>query len=281
MASVGTHIKRLRAARHMTQEQLAETLFVTRQAVSAWETGKALPDVETLERIAAALGAGVTEVIYGVPKTPDLKKQRRKWMLTGAIIAIILAVIWIILLKNGSYGTWRHGLAYQFFDSNYALHYETVPGDWSVELDLKDLESNTGKLLYGDETGCRIMVDQVDENRPGEYRVWFRSHGVYDRADGTLVSGCQSVPVDKTTHTLSMSAGMTALVDDQFYPCSVAGESGLLWKDGNQFGFHLNPRNENQLPYQDIPIDGLDTIMVTVSGLTRFSSHRLSYWDIY
>ena len=52
MASVGKHIKHLRTARNMTQEQLAERLFVTRQAVSAWETEKALPDVDTLERIA-------------------------------------------------------------------------------------------------------------------------------------------------------------------------------------------------------------------------------------
>lgn len=159
MSSVGTHIRRLRTARHMTQEQLAERLFVTRQAVSAWETGKALPDVETLERIAAALDAGVTEVIYGVPKTPDLKRQRRKWMAAGGITASILAVILIIFLKNGSYGTWRHGLAHQFFDSNYAIHYEMVP--WSVELDLTDLESNAEKVLYEDETGCRIVVDQV------------------------------------------------------------------------------------------------------------------------
>ena len=65
MASVGTHIKRLRAAKRMTQEELAEQLHVTRQAVSAWETGKALPDVEPLERIAAALDADVTEVSYG------------------------------------------------------------------------------------------------------------------------------------------------------------------------------------------------------------------------
>ena len=53
MASVGTHIKRLRGAKRMTQEELAAQLHVTRQAVSAWETGKSLPDVETLERIAA------------------------------------------------------------------------------------------------------------------------------------------------------------------------------------------------------------------------------------
>ena len=45
MASVGSHIRRLRTAKHMTQEALAEKMFVTRQAVSAWETGKTLPDV--------------------------------------------------------------------------------------------------------------------------------------------------------------------------------------------------------------------------------------------
>lgn len=44
----GTHIRRLRTAKHMTQEELAEQLYITRQAVSAWETGKALPDVPRL-----------------------------------------------------------------------------------------------------------------------------------------------------------------------------------------------------------------------------------------
>ena len=35
MASVGKHIRRIRTEQHLTQEELAETLFVTRQAVSA------------------------------------------------------------------------------------------------------------------------------------------------------------------------------------------------------------------------------------------------------
>ncbi len=39
MASVAKHIRRLRTEQHMTQEDLAEKLFVTRQTVSAWETG--------------------------------------------------------------------------------------------------------------------------------------------------------------------------------------------------------------------------------------------------
>lgn len=53
------------------QKQLAEKLFVTRQTVSAWETGRARPGLETLERI-AALEADVTEVICGAPQPQTL-----------------------------------------------------------------------------------------------------------------------------------------------------------------------------------------------------------------
>lgn len=169
MASVGTHIKRLRTARGLTQEELAETLFVTRQAVSAWETGKAQPDVETLERIAAALGAAVTEVIYGAPP-PDLGRVKRRWALIGGGIVTIIAILLLILVKSGAWGTWREGLAYQFFSPSYSLSYEKIPGSYTLELDLKDLDSNTGKVLYEDPAGCRILVDGMDQARPGEYR---------------------------------------------------------------------------------------------------------------
>lgn len=280
MASVGSHIRRLRAAKHMTQEELAERLFVTRQAVSAWETGKALPDVETLERIAEALRVEVTEVIYGTaPQSPNLWQLKRRWALIGAGFAVILAVLMIITLKNGAYGTWKHGLAFQFTDSNYQTSYQNMPSSFSMELDLNDLESNAGKVLYEDESGCCVLVDSVDENMPGEYRVWFRACGVYGRTGGQLVSGCQSMRVDKTTWTMTTTAAMTAVVDGIHYPCSEAGASGLIFKDGNHFGFYLNPRTPDT--WEAVSIDGLDKLTVTVSGLTRFSTHRLFYWDIY
>ena len=39
MASVGKHIRKLRLRRGLTQEELAQRLHVTRQAVSKWESG--------------------------------------------------------------------------------------------------------------------------------------------------------------------------------------------------------------------------------------------------
>ena len=272
MASVGTHIKRLRTARGLTQEELAETLFVTRQAVSAWETGKAQPDVETLERIAAALGAAVTEVIYGAPP-PDLGRVKRRWALIGGGTVTIIAILLLILVKSGAWGTWREGLAYQFFSPSYSLSYEKIPGSYTLELDLKDLDSNTGKVLYEDPVGCRILVDGMDQARPGEYRVHFRSHGVYGRRGGVLVSGCQSVPVDKLTWTFDPSAAMSLTVDGRDYPCSLAGMSGLIDRDGNSFSFHLNPWTAEGGP---VSLEDLETVTVTVTGLSRFSTRRIS-----
>ena len=43
--SFGNIIKKLRSDRNMTQEQLAEVLSISAQAVSRWETNIALPDI--------------------------------------------------------------------------------------------------------------------------------------------------------------------------------------------------------------------------------------------
>lgn len=282
MASVGKHIRRIRTERHMTQEQLAEKLFVTRQAVSAWETGRAQPDVETLERIAAALEADVTEVIYGIPQSPNLRRLKRRWVLMGGIFATIIAFIFIILIQNGTWGTWRAGLQYQLGNSNYRASYAAIPGSYSVKIDLNDLESNLGKVLYEDETGCRIVVHAVDvnESKCDNYRIWFRAHGVYDRAEGTLVSG--AIPyqngsfswIDESWPQAMVSAG--GLTQN----CSFAGNSGMNRKDGTDFGFHLTANNGLLMQAEHI-FDHGGVVTVTVSGLTRLTTTRMWYWEQY
>lgn len=61
----GAAIRRLREARGLTQEALAEELFVSGKTVSKWETGRGLPDVTLLEPLAAALGISVIELFSG------------------------------------------------------------------------------------------------------------------------------------------------------------------------------------------------------------------------
>ena len=66
---VGKNIKKFRVLKNMSQEDLAEHLSVTRQAVSNWETDKTQPDIETLHNISMVLGVSIEELIYGTEGT--------------------------------------------------------------------------------------------------------------------------------------------------------------------------------------------------------------------
>lgn len=61
----GAVIRRLRNSRGMTQEALAEKLFVSSKAVSKWETGQGFPDISLIEPLARALDISVIELLSG------------------------------------------------------------------------------------------------------------------------------------------------------------------------------------------------------------------------
>ncbi|MBO7335862.1 MAG: helix-turn-helix domain-containing protein [Lachnospiraceae bacterium] len=61
----GAVIRRLRENMKMTQEELAEKVFVSSKAVSKWETGQGFPDVSLIEPLAKALDISVIELLSG------------------------------------------------------------------------------------------------------------------------------------------------------------------------------------------------------------------------
>ena len=60
-------LPRLRAERGLTQQQLAEKLYVTRQAVSRWETGETRPGIDMAKLIAVALDVPIM-VLLDLPE---------------------------------------------------------------------------------------------------------------------------------------------------------------------------------------------------------------------
>lgn len=62
---IGTKIKELRAERGLSQEQMAEQLCVSRQAVTKWETGAGAPDLENLIAISRLFGVSTDELLLG------------------------------------------------------------------------------------------------------------------------------------------------------------------------------------------------------------------------
>ncbi|MBQ9827845.1 MAG: helix-turn-helix transcriptional regulator [Lachnospiraceae bacterium] len=56
-------IRNLRKQNNLTQEELAEKLSVSRQAITKWETGNGIPDIGNLETLAKAFGITIDELL--------------------------------------------------------------------------------------------------------------------------------------------------------------------------------------------------------------------------
>lgn len=96
MRDIGANIRRARVRRKLTQDDLAQTVHTTRQTISNYETGRSRPDVETLQRLADALGVELTELLDETPPADARRAALRRLCITGAV-TLVLTGLWAYL----------------------------------------------------------------------------------------------------------------------------------------------------------------------------------------
>lgn len=69
---IGCNISVFRKKMNITQQDLAEKLHVTHQAVSKWERGESAPDIETLVKISNILNTTLNELILGSANSENI-----------------------------------------------------------------------------------------------------------------------------------------------------------------------------------------------------------------
>lgn len=96
---LGNQIKAHRAVLSLSQEELAEKVYVTRQTVSNWETGKSYPDIHSLLLLSALFDVSLDQLIKGDLETmkqevnaADVRAMNRD----GIIYTILLAATIIL-----------------------------------------------------------------------------------------------------------------------------------------------------------------------------------------
>ena len=92
---LGKNIAKIRKDNNLTQDDLAEKYFVTRQTISNWENGKSYPDLETLVKISDDFKISLDILLKEDNKmVKDItKKQKRyKWIIIPIVISIIMMV---------------------------------------------------------------------------------------------------------------------------------------------------------------------------------------------
>lgn len=63
--NLSTQLKELRKRDGLSQEALAERIYVTRQTVSNWETGKSYPDIQSLLMLSVLFDVSLDELVKG------------------------------------------------------------------------------------------------------------------------------------------------------------------------------------------------------------------------
>lgn len=112
----GEKIKKLRKEAGFTQEQLAERLSVSRQAVTKWETDKGIPDIENIKALSDIMNVSFDYLLKDEMEVqPEnesnydsntvqhglvTKKLKLTYMLIGAAVAVIIIVGTIVVINR-------------------------------------------------------------------------------------------------------------------------------------------------------------------------------------
>ena len=75
LKKIGSFLKELRKEKGITQEELAEMLYVSGRTVSRWETGTNMPDISLLVDIAEIFDVSIPEIINGERKNEIMEKE--------------------------------------------------------------------------------------------------------------------------------------------------------------------------------------------------------------
>ncbi|MBD5550335.1 MAG: helix-turn-helix domain-containing protein [Lachnospiraceae bacterium] len=75
---IGEFLKKLRKEKGLTQEQLAEILFVSGRTISRWETGTNMPDLSILIQMAEFYDVEIKEILEGERKNGIMEKELKE-----------------------------------------------------------------------------------------------------------------------------------------------------------------------------------------------------------
>ena len=96
--NLGNNILKLRKEKHLSQEQLAEKINVTRQTISNWELGETSPNPTQLKQLSKVLNVSIDDLLDNDIKEIIVEKVSNTEKLAGIIIKILKVMGLLIIL---------------------------------------------------------------------------------------------------------------------------------------------------------------------------------------
>ena len=73
----GEKLQELRKNKGLTQEELAELLYVSRTAVSKWESGRGYPNIDSLKEISKYFSVSIDDLLSGEKLISIAEKENK------------------------------------------------------------------------------------------------------------------------------------------------------------------------------------------------------------
>lgn len=162
MEKIGSIIRNHRIAKGLTQEELGSKVFVTKQAVSKWETGKTLPDIEMMRKLCDILEINNDEILGG---SIEETKKSRKWFKVFAVVSVISILAALFFSMGGFDYVDRHtqsGVAYLSVFSGCEL---VTTDEYGITSDLNFEDFRNGyksDIGYGEIRGTINLSDKYN-----------------------------------------------------------------------------------------------------------------------
>lgn len=91
-------LQQLRKQNHLTQEELAEKLYVSRTAISKWESGRGYPSIDSLKQISREFAISIDDLLSGeelisLAETDQAEKTRSICDLVFGILDCMVAIL--------------------------------------------------------------------------------------------------------------------------------------------------------------------------------------------
>lgn len=100
-------LQKLRTNENLTQEELAEKLYVSRAAISKWESGRGYPSIDFLKAIAKYFHITIDELIGSEEivdlAEQDMKSSKKKYtaLICGILDCLTLLLLFLPVFGNG------------------------------------------------------------------------------------------------------------------------------------------------------------------------------------
>lgn len=229
---IGNLIYELRTKNNLTQKELADKLLITSQAISKWENGRGIPDIEMIQKLSGIFKVDISEILSG---SINLTKTNKK---TKELIVLITVIITIVLIISS--------LAFIKLNDKNDFQISKLASD-------NDLFHVKGIIAYNNNKKS-IYISKVDYSSKEEQKEYLNLECILYEVNGDVekrISTCTSDENNNSNQAFTLSELLNDIelnVDDYSCSCNTPVCNKLYLK--------INATNQNKetITY-NIPIE--------------------------